>query len=219
MARLLREGDPEKEKRDALMAALSSTMQGDTLGTDSVKVVKDIPEGWEFNEGNNLVPIGWEEFHDIPDFDIDRLRRGVSQVESSGGVNMMNPTSSATGLYGQLFSEIKNLPEVKGVSRQQFADSIPLQEDIFGLRVEGGLPNIPSLKDNAYDLTEEYKPQLGDKWDWTLDEVAAISNFIGRQGAREYFAAIRDGEVYTPTGQNKTVEDYIKVYRGAQLEE
>ena len=59
------------------------------------------------------------------------------------------------------------------------------------------------------------KKCLGDKWNYSLDEVAAISNYLGRQGTRNYFAAVRDGKEYTPPGMNKTVEQYLKEYREA----
>ena len=35
--------------------------------------------------------------------DVDMLKRGISMAESLGGLLMMNPESSATGMYGQLF--------------------------------------------------------------------------------------------------------------------
>jgi hypothetical protein len=146
-------------------------------------------------------------------FDVDGLYRGVSQVESAGGVLMMNPYSSATGEFGQLYNEIKDLPIMNGIDRKTFSEDRELQSKVFRMRVEGGLPNIPSLRGNATDLTAEYAPQLGDDWDYSLDEVAAISNYIGRQGSRNYFAAIKDGREYKPSGVNKSVEEYLELYR------
>jgi len=148
-----------------------------------------------------------------PSFDVDGLRRGVSQVESAGGILMMNPTSSATGEFGQLYNEIKDLPFMRGIDRKTFSEDRELQSKVFRMRVEGDLPNIPSLRGNAIDLTEEYAPQLGNDWEYTLDEVAAISNYIGRQGTRDYFGAIRDGIDYKPSGVNKSVEEYLELYR------
>ena len=65
---------------------------------------------------------------------------------------------------------------------------------------------------------------LGDKFDFTLNEVAALSNFLGRQGARKYFGnVLRDGmsleEVFPdkygpdPEQANKTPEEYIEEFR------
>ena len=176
----------------------------------------DPPKGYKYNEAGNLVPVDWEEFHEENTMDLEDLMRGVSQVESAGGVLMKNPSSSATGEWGQLYNEIKDLPFMRGVSRDQFASNRELQSEVFRKRVEGKLPNIPSLRKNAHDLTDEYAPQIGDKWDYTLDEVAAISNYLGRQGARNFFASKRDSVKYTPSGVNKSVEEYLDVYRGGR---
>lgn len=146
--------------------------------------------------------------------DVDALRRGIAQAESLGGVLMMNPTSSATGLYGQLYNEIKNLPFMKGVSREDFADSKELQEKAFDMRVEEGI-GAPSLRRNAVELTEEYAPQLGDQWNYSLNDVAALTNLLGRQGTREFFASKRDGTEYKVPGVNKTPEQYLSIVREA----
>ena len=49
-----------------------------------------------------------------------------------------------------------------------------------------------------------------------LDEVAAISNYLGKQGARNYFASIRDNTEYNPSGVNKPVEEYLDIYRSGR---
>ena len=176
-------------------------------------VDKDPPKGYKYNDAGNLVPIDFSEFHEENNLNIEDLMRGVSQAESAGGELMVNPYSSSTGLYGQLYNEIKDLPFMKGVSRDQFSKDKDLQNKVFMMRYEGELPNIPSLEKNAYDLTEEYAEQLGDKFDFTLDEVAALSNFLGRQGVRQFFAALRDGRDYKPQGVNKPVMEYLDIYR------
>jgi hypothetical protein len=79
------------------------------------------------------------------------------------------------------------------------------------MRINEGIGG-PSLYKNAVDLEREYKPQLSDKWNFRPDEVAALSHFLGRQGARNYFAALRDGTEFTVPGQNKTPEDYLILY-------
>ena len=150
-----------------------------------------------------------------PHINEERLKKGITAVESAGGTLLWNPSSTATGLYGQLYSEIENEPYIEGVSRELFRDSIPLQHEVWEKRMSGDISGVPGLRKNAYDLTDEYKGQLGDKWDYSLDEVAAISNYLGRQGARNYFASIRDNTEYKLPGTNKTVEQYIKEYREA----
>ena len=148
---------------------------------------------------------------DDPPFDINSLMAGIMRVESSDGVNMMNPTSTATGKYGQLFSEIADLAELDGITREQFAEELGLQDQIFAMRAEGLIPGIPGLIESAFDLTEEYSPQL-DSFDYRADEVAALVNYLGRQGTRNYFASLRDGTEYKVPGTNKTPEEYLEEY-------
>jgi len=143
--------------------------------------------------------------------DPKKLKKGIAWSESRGGKYMINPTSSATGLYGQLYSEVDEFPEMQGVSRDSLARDFKLQEMLMDMRINEGIGG-PSLYKNAVDLEREYKPQLSDKWTFRPDEVAALSHFLGRQGARNYFAALRDGTEFTVPGQNKTPEDYLILY-------
>lgn len=146
-----------------------------------------------------------------PPFDINALMAGIMRVESNDDRYMINPTSTATGRYGQLFSEIEGLPELDGMSREEFADAIGLQDQIFTMRAEGMIPGVPGLIDTAFDLTEEYSSQLDD-FNFRPDEVAALTNYLGRQGARNYFASLRDGTEYKVPGTNKTPEEYLEKY-------
>jgi len=143
--------------------------------------------------------------------DTKKLKKGIAWSESRGGKYMINPTSSATGLYGQLYSEVDELPMMQGVSRDSLARDLRLQEMLMDMRINEGIGG-PSLSKNAVDLEREYKPQLGDKWNFRLDEVAAVSHFLGRQGAREWFASMRDGTEFTVPGMNKTPEEYLILY-------
>lgn len=141
-----------------------------------------------------------------------RFLRGVAKVESAGGQLMMNPSSTATGLYGQLYSEVKDLPMLGGMSREAFAADTAMQNRIMEQRFEGNIPGVPGLMKNVIDLTREYQPQLGEKFTFRPDEVAALTNFLGRQRTREYFASIRDDKPFEVPGVNKTPEDYLKEY-------
>jgi len=143
--------------------------------------------------------------------DPKKLKKGIAWSESRGGKYMINPTSSATGLYGQLYSEVDEFPMMQGVSRDSLARDLRLQEMLMDMRINEGIGG-PSLSKNAVDLEREYKPQLGDKWNFRLDEVAAVSHFLGRQGAREWFASMRDGTEFTVPGMNKTPEEYLILY-------
>ena len=152
---------------------------------------------------------------------LDGIKKAIKKVESADGVLMINPESTATGLYGQRFSEIKDLYDG---TREEFAKDLDAQDKFFMMRLNEGIEaneTTPLLKD-AYDLTKEYKPQLGDKWNYSYEDIIALSNFLGRGGARKYFGnIIRDGkplkEVYPNTyGKgvtNKTPDEYLNITR------
>ena len=160
----------------------------------------------------------------------DKLKVGISQVESLGGVLMINPESTATGKYGQRFSEIEDMDlpgptRMSRLTRDDFAKDISLQDRFFEKRFEGTLKkDVPGLYRNAKELSKEYKSVIEGLY--TEDEVAALSHFLGRQGAREYFGnVLRDGKSlesvfpkkYGPKKEqsNKTPEEYIREYRKA----
>ena len=143
--------------------------------------------------------------------DPKKLKKGLGYVESRNNPTAMNPSSSATGKYQILYNLIKDQPEMRGVSRDSLTRNPALQELIMDRRITEGIGG-PSLSKNAVDLEREYKPQLGDKWDFRPDEVAALSHFLGRQGTREYFASLRDDKKFRVPGVNKTPEQYLKDY-------
>ena len=143
--------------------------------------------------------------------DPKKLKKGLGYVESRNNPAAMNPSSSATGKYQILYNLIKDQPEMQGVSRDSLTRNPALQELIMDRRIKEGIGG-PSLSKNAVDLEREYKPQLGDKWDFRPDEVAALSHFLGRQGTREYFASLRDDTQFSVPGINKTPEQYLKDY-------
>lgn len=140
------------------------------------------------------------------------VKKGLRKVESSDGINMINPTSTATGLYGQLYSEIKDLPLLKDVSREQFAADTTLQNAVLDMRWKGEIPEVPGLKDNAEYLSKRYSDV---NKDLTFNEIAAMSNLTGRQGAIDYFRSLRHGTEFKLPGKNKTPSEYIDSYRGA----
>jgi len=160
---------------------------------------------------------------------LKKVKKGLRYVESSGGLKMINPNSSATGLYGQLYNaeELQNMPYLQGVDRQSFASDTTLQNRLFEDRYFGKIPGVPGLGRNANDLRVEYKKVLEDKgipFNYTDDEISALSNLLGRQGTREYFGyVLRDGrsladvfpKIYGPDAEtpNKTPEKYLETYR------
>jgi hypothetical protein len=158
-----------------------------------------------------------------PKFDYKTFQRGVSFVESKDGKYMKNPNSSATGLYGQLYNEVKNLPELEGISRDDFAADTALQNKILELRVQGKISGIPGIQESAETLYNQYSSQIPN-FPYNVTEVGAFVNFLGRQGTRKYFGRVlRDkenlGTVFpnfygeNVTVPNKTPEQYITEFR------
>ena len=146
-----------------------------------------------------------------------RYLRGIMQVESSGGNpdEFFNPRSSATGMYQQLYKQVKDLPVMQGVDRKGFASDTALQNKVMGMRFLDDLPGVTGELRNARDLTERFAPQFGDKWNYRPDEVAAMTYFIGRQGTINYFNHLLKGgkpEDFKVSGRNMTVPKYMRVY-------
>ena len=165
---------------------------------------KDPPKGYKYTASGDLVPVGWSEFHEEPSdsLNLEAIKKGISMAESLGGVLMMNPHSTATGMYGQRYSEIKDLPIMKGVSREQFAQNPELQEKVFEMRMEEGIGG-PSLRRNAIELTEEYAPQFGEDWNYSLDDLVFLYNFLGKKGTMNFVVSGRDGSELKVIGIDK----------------
>ncbi len=154
--------------------------------------------------------------------DFEGLRKGIAQAESLGGTLMINPESTATGLYGQRFSEIEDF--YKG-TREDFSKDTAYQNELFKKRFYEGLKDTKTtaLQKDAMDLYDEYRMQI-DEFPYSYEDIAALSNFLGRQGTREYFGyVVRDGKKLKdvfPTKYgakakqaNKTPEEYLKITR------
>ena len=197
----------------------------------------DIPTGLGFNiEGESIVGKPFNIYGRIyyhPDtkelippselnanwVDFEKLKQGVAYAESLNGELMINPESTATGLYGQRFSEISTMYDG---SRQDFANDIEAQNEYFENRYRGKLEGVIGLKESGIDLYKEYSKQIPN-FPYTTTEVAALVNFLGRQGTREYLGyVLRDGnslESVFPdkygvnAGQaNKTPQEYIEKF-------
>ncbi len=186
----------------------------------------------KYNEGGVFAPREDVDPEPENELKVDRemLQKGVMAVESLNGILMKNPQSSATGLYGQLFEEIEGAEMLKGATRDEFAKSKDLQNLVWEERLKGN-PDMfqeknTGLLQDGVDIYEEYKPQLGDKLTYTPTELAALSNFLGRQGTRILMGDVmRDGmsmaealpTLYGSNKEydNKTPEQYIKEFRAA----
>tara|TARA_Y100000361_G_scaffold86782_1_gene77063 strand:+ start:11174 stop:18247 length:7074 start_codon:yes stop_codon:yes gene_type:complete len=159
----------------------------------------------------------------IDDYHVDynKLKAGIIAVESANGKLLKNPESTASGLYGQRFSELTS--DNYNGSRDQFIADFTAQEDIFKKRFDGSLfKNERGLKAAANEIYNEYSNQTDIPFNKT--ELAALVNFLGRQGTREYLGyVVRDGkslsEVFpnlygeNSKQQNKTPEQYVNHFR------
>ena len=196
-----------------------------TMIGNSESIMKDLTQfykklGGSFQDGG-----AWENI----DVNIEGVKKAIAEAESLSGKLMKNTESTASGLYGQRFSELDKYKLYDG-TRDEFIADKDAQERIFNMRLNKGLVSkegktitTPLLKD-AYDLTIEYKDQLGDDWDYSYEDIINLSNFIGRGGTRKYFGdVIRDGKkiediyphLFGPNKKqsNKTPEEYLKISR------
>lgn len=160
----------------------------------------------------------WLDKYQNGDIDFDGVAKAVRNVESLDGKLMWNPQSSATGLFGQRFSEIKN--DYKG-SRKEFAKDTTAQKHYFKKRFHEGLEDsdTTSLKRDAYELYEEYSPQI-ENFDYSKEDISVLSNFLGRQGTRKFLGNhVRDGKPLSEAlpkiygegkkQSNKTPQEYL----------
>ena len=152
------------------------------------------------------------------EIDFDQLERGIRYAESLNGELMKNKNSSASGFYGQLFSEIED--EYEG-TREDFIKDTDYQLELFTKRANGELEDVPGLISNGNDLYSEYQDQLDlSKHGLNPLTIAGLSNMLGRQGTREYIGyVLRDGKtieevfphLYGENAEypNHTPEEYI----------
>jgi len=154
----------------------------------------------------------------------DDLEKGIRYVESLNGELMLNPESSATGLYGQLWSEIKDTYDG---TREEFAKDLDYQKQLFKDRANGLIEGVPGLINNGIDLYNEYSEV---EHGMSMLEIAALSNMLGRQGTRKYIGNhIRDGRslesvfpnLYGEDAKykNKTPGEYIEKFKKGLLQE
>jgi LysM repeat protein len=123
----------------------------------------------------------------------DELEKGIKYAESLNGELMKNPDSSASGFYGQLFSEIKNTYDG---TRDDFIKDVDYQLELFKKRANGEMENIPGLIDNGIEIYKEYENQINlNEHGLSPLTIAGLSNMLGRQGTREYIGyVLRDGK-------------------------
>ena len=156
------------------------------------------------------------------ELNIEGLKKGIAQAESLGGTLMMNPESTATGLYGQRFSELKGRNIFDG-SREDFAKDLEAQNRVFDIRLNQGIDGKRGLIKDAEDLYSEYSPQI-ENFEFSKEDLIGLANFLGRQGTRQFLGYhIRDGKplsealpnIYSDKAKqsNKTPSEYLKILR------
>ena len=159
---------------------------------------------------------------DGTELNIEGLKKGIAQAESLGGTLMMNPESTATGLYGQRFSELKGRNIFDG-TREDFAKDLEAQNKVFDIRLNEGIDGKRGLIKDAEDLYSEYSPQI-ENFEFSKEDLIGLANFLGRQGTRQFLGYhIRDGKplsealpnIYSDKAKqsNKTPSEYLKILR------
>jgi len=153
---------------------------------------------------------------------LNTFKKGIAFVESSNGVNLFNPNSSATGMFQILYNDVDD-NHAKGLSREEFALNQKLQDEIIAKRFngKGGFsdPNEMNIVSYVKRLKKEYQDPIGAKG-YTDQDLAALNWYLGKQGTRKYLGyVIRDGrpllEVFPHLDGkiNKTPDDYIRAFR------
>lgn len=141
---------------------------------------------------------------DKGEFNSEAFKEAIAHVESSGGKYLENKNSSASGRYHFLYKYIQDIPLLRGVTRREFINRPELQEKVMDMAIEGSLPGYPSYKEYAKELQSKYNTNLG------LHDIAALTHFLGKGGARNYLS---NPNGFTVPGKNASVLDYITKFR------
>lgn len=137
------------------------------------------------------------------DFDVKAYKHAISMIESSGGKNLWNNTSSATGMYQFLYESIKDDPDMDGVSRREFMNRPDLQEKIMDKALSGTL--------KGYTYGSGYAKKLKDTYnsDYSIGQLTALVHFVGAGNARKF---LRDPNEFKISGVNISPQKYLELY-------
>ncbi len=120
--------DMSKEK-DWMLVYEEAKRRGEVIdfGTDKETAIKFGEGSWKtkMQKGG-----GWRDI----DVDIEGVKKAIAQAESLGGKLMKNKESTASGLYGQRFSELDKYNLYDG-TRDEFIADKDAQERIFNMRL------------------------------------------------------------------------------------
>lgn len=140
--------------------------------------------------------------------------RAIAGVESDLNYRAQNPTSSAVGAHQFLWSQLKDDPMLRGVSKEEYLMDEDLQDRVMRKAltesVAGGNPYDQDIK----ALREEYAPQIpGFDEKFSDIDLYLMRHLKGRQGAREYLGyTVRDKRPENLKGLNLSFPDYQKKF-------
>ena len=210
--------DPQSPGKKAMKAPTNILSSAAQVGKMAVlqKIYPDI-------SAENLIEHHNKQIKDKQEF--ETYKKGLAWVESTGGKYMINSKSTATGLYQQRFSEIKDIYDG---TREEFSKDIDAQNDYLEQRYYGtGFykkqnPHSVGMKQDGQELYDEYKSQITD-FKYSASDLSVLVNILGRQGTRNYLGyVVRDGKslsdsvpsAYGPNSpSNKTPDEYLKVFQ------
>ena len=140
-----------------------------------------------------------------PGFNTQAFKHAIGMIESSGGKNMWNNNTSATGKYQFLYKLIKDDPDMKGVSRREFLKNSELQEKIMDKALNGSLKGFVYGTNYANKIKKQYNSDYG------TEDITALLHFLGPGDARKF---LKNPDAFKVKGVNKTPQDYISKFRG-----
>ena len=136
-------------------------------------------------------------------FNSEAFKYAIGMLESSGGKNLTNPNSSASGKYHFLWRYIKNDPLLKGKSQREFIANPELQEQVMDSAINGKLKGFPNYNSYSRSLKAKYNSDL------PQESIAALTHFLGRSGVASY---LKNKSYKVPGKVNLTAEGYAEKF-------
>ena len=135
------------------------------------------------------------------DFNTEAFKHAIGMLESSGGKYLQSRYSSAVGKYHFLWKYIKDNPKLKGYTKRQFINDFDMQEELMNDAINGKLKGYPGYKNYAKKLKASYNSDL------SLNELAALTHFLGSGNVRKY---LKDPGSFKVDGKvNATAQEYV----------
>lgn len=198
---------------------------------EGMKLQKDPPKGYRYNEAGNLVPVGFSEYHDEDDgpsgLSTDAFLAGITAAESSSSPRNKEELAN-------VFNQKSSLRNALGSSAGGAAQVIPgyfkgedTQTDQYGFmtrRVDEGVSGESSLRQQANQNYQRYESEIPQEvWnslDLTPEDFMAGFHFAGSGRFRNYMADLREGRLTPqefldkkPTSGNMTMGEYLNRFR------